>query len=269
MMRGMTTTARSVGEFYDDAGMDWSLRSVGPHLHPGSEEATVFLARLAARYGMSTGGWILDVASALGAPARFVARKFGSRVVCADMDRRMHSAATAANRHEGLTRALHPVLARTERLPLAKGSCDGAWSQDALCHMDKGKVLSEVARVLKPGSVFAFSDFVGRGSLTPDDRDALKSLWAFPNLYDLATYVAELTEYGFEVLHAEDRTEPVLRARPRGMPDDELWWHEFSSRWGEAEANARLEAGQAWQAIVQGGRAGYAAFVARRLVDDW
>ena len=37
--------SRSVADFYDEPGMQWSLRSVGSHLHPGSEEATVVEAK--------------------------------------------------------------------------------------------------------------------------------------------------------------------------------------------------------------------------------
>ena len=262
MMATMGT--RSVGEFYDEPGMRWSLRSVGPHLHPGSEEATVTLAAHADHYGMATGGRIVEIASALGAPARFVARRFGSRVICIDMDSRMHAAASTTNAREGVTRLVQPVLARTERLPLRDDSCDGAWSQDALCHMEKELVLAEVARVLKPGSVFAFSDFVAGTSITAEDLEMLRREWAFPSLFTIARYVAELDALGFEVLLALDRTETVLRSRPQGLVDDELWWHAFASEFGEAEAEARIAVGRGWQSLIQAGRAGYGMFVARR-----
>ncbi|MEX0783818.1 MAG: class I SAM-dependent methyltransferase [Dehalococcoidia bacterium] len=254
---------RPVGDFYSEPGMAWSLRSVGPHLHPGSEEATVALARAASDHGMATGGVILDVASALGAPARFIARRFASRIVCVDMDPRMHRAALEGIRREGLSRVIHPLLARTERLPLAAGSCDGAWSQDALCHMDKDAVLAEVARVLRPGALFAFTDFIARPSLTKDDLETLRRLWAFPSLFTVARYASSLDRLGFELLRAEDRTGAILANRTDSLVDDELWWYEFTQEWGEAEATGRLEAGRAWQALLTQGRAGYALFVVR------
>jgi SAM-dependent methyltransferase len=256
---------RRVEDFYDDPGMEWSLRSVGPHLHPGSEEATVALAQAAAASGMPTSGRILELGSALGAPTRFVARRFASRVVCIDLDRRMHRAAVDGHRREGLTRVIHPILARTERLPIATGACDGAWSQDALCHMDKVPVLAEVARVLRAGAVFAFSDFIARATLTEEEEEMLRRVWAFPSLFSIDGYLAELEGVGFEVTRAEDRTQALVATRPAGLVDDEIWWYEFSQRWGEAEANARLETGRAWQSLLQQGRTGYALVVARRL----
>lgn len=255
---------RTVAEFYDDAGIEWSLRSVGMHLHPGAEDATVELARRAEACGMAAGGRILDVASALGAPARYLARRFGARVVCIDMDRRMHSRAVAVSRREGLANLVQPILARTEHLPLADGSIDAAWSQDALCHMDKEAVLRELARVLRPGAVFAFTDFVAHRGITAADLDRVRQLWAFPSLLTVPGYVAALARLGFEVLLAEDRTATVLATQPRQRIDDDLWWEEFAGRWGEAKAEAQREAGLAWFDIVRGGRGGYAMFIARR-----
>ena len=256
---------RTVGEFYDEPGMEWSLRNVGPHLHPGSEAATADLAVRAAAAGFVTGRLIIDVASALGAPARFIARRFGSRVLSIDMDPRMHAAAVVRNREEGLTRVIQPVLARTERLPLADSSCDAAWSQDALCHMDKLAVLAEVARVLKPTAIWAFTDFIAHHSITAEDLEALDRLWAFPSLLTIAGYVAALDSLGFEVLLAEDRTTSLLSARGDGLPDDAAWWAEFGARWGHAELEARIEAGRAWQDLLRTGRTGYGMFIARRL----
>jgi ubiquinone/menaquinone biosynthesis C-methylase UbiE len=258
---------RTVAEFYSEPGMEWSLRSVGTHLHPGGEEATVALADRAQAIGFPRGGVVLEVASALGGPARFLARRFGSRLVCVDMDRQMHLAATRANRAEGLGRVVQAVLARTERLPLRDASVDAAWSQDALCHMEKAKVLTEVARVLKPGSVFAFTDFVARGRLTADDLQALKQTWAFPSLFRLEEYVAALSAIGFDVEFVEDRTVAVLSDRPQRRPDDEAWWRAFTERWGADEARTRADASRLWQSLLVAGRAGYGMVLARKMAD--
>ena len=255
---------REVGDFYDEPGTAWSLRSVGPHLHPGSEEATVALAAQAAAHGFATNGRVVELASALGGPARFVARRFADTVICIDMSRQMHRAAVAVHRHEGLSRLVQPVLARTERLPLASASCNGAWSQDAFCHMVKEPVLGEVARVLRPGAILAFSDFIARAPLRDDELALLRRTWAFPSLFRLAEYVRVLDGLGFQVLSVEDRTTAVVN-RPRGLPDDDAWWSEFVRRWGQEVADQQLEVGKAWQGLIQEGRAGYGLVVARRL----
>ncbi len=255
---------RTVAEFYDEPGMEWWLRWSGHHFHAGSEEATVALAARAADHGFASGGRVVEIASALGAPARFLARRFASTIVCIDMDQRMHRAAHQITRREGLDLLVHPVRARTERLPLADASCDGAWSQDALCHMDKGPVLAEVARVLRPGGVFAFSDFIARPGITASDLDAVRRRSAFPSLFTVAQYVAALAGLGLDVLLAEDWTNEVVSAMPTSRKDDELWRRRYVERWGEAAAVAQEEAGETWTALMGVGRAGYGVFIARR-----
>ncbi|MBI5947593.1 MAG: methyltransferase domain-containing protein [Chloroflexi bacterium] len=255
---------RDPRDVYDGPGMAWSLRSVGAHLHPGSESATVALADRAAAHGFAAGGRVLEMASALGAPARFLARRFAATVVCVDMDRRMHAAAVVGHRSEGLGLRCQPVLGRTERLPLAGGSMDAAWSQDALCHMDKPAVVAEVARVLKPGAIFAFSDWIAMSGFTAGDRDSLSRLWGFPSLLRIPEYVALLDGAGFEVLLAEDRTRALLGARLPAAADQELWLESFAARFGKDAVARQREPSETWAAMIEGGRSGYGMFVARR-----
>lgn len=259
-----TPAGRTVAEVYNEPGMQWAVRGSGPHLHPGGEWATAELAAKAAAAGFGFGGAVVDLASALGAPARFIARRFTCRVICIDMDPRMHAAAVERHRAEELARVIQPVLARTEHLPLAGASVDGAWSQDALCHMEKEPVLAEVARVLKPGAMFAFTDFIARRGMTRRDELNLLRNWAFPSLFSIPRYVAELDALGFEILLAEDRTDAVRQARRGILPDEWQWWADFERRWGKAEAEARGEIGRTWQRLVRQGRGGYGMFLARK-----
>jgi cyclopropane fatty-acyl-phospholipid synthase-like methyltransferase len=81
-----------VSDIYTDPGIEWQMRFFGTHLHPGSEATTVALATRAAHHGFPEGGIVLDVASALGGPARFIARRFAATVICVDLNPRMHAA---------------------------------------------------------------------------------------------------------------------------------------------------------------------------------
>ena len=255
---------RDPRDVYDDAGMVWSLRNVGAHLHPGSESATVALADRAAAYGLAPGARILEVASALGSPARFLARRFAATVVCVDMDIRMHAAAATGHRAEGLGLRCQLLLGRAERLPLGTATMDAAWSQDALCHMEKPAVVSEIARVLRPGSIFAFTDWIAMAGFTDDDGRALARLWGFPSLLRIPEYVTVLESVGFEVLLAENRTRAVLGARLPAAEDQELWLEGFVARFGSAAVARQREPSEAWAGMIEGQRAGYAMFIARR-----
>jgi len=256
---------REASDVYATPAVEWQTRLFGTHLHPGAEEATVALAERAARYGLREGGLLLDLASALGGPARFIARRFSATVICVDLSRRMQSALVSAAKAEGLARSCLPVLARTEHLPFTSASCGGAWSQDALCHMDKPAALAEVARVLQPTAVFAFTDFIARSGLTSDDSETLAREWGFRSLLRLVEYTALLDQHGFEVLLAEDRTCAVAAQRSRATPGDQREWEvDFAARHGEAEAQ-RLEAiSWIWLNLLRAERAGYGMFVCRR-----
>jgi SAM-dependent methyltransferase len=245
--------------------MEWQVRLLGTHLHPGSEEATVALATRAEQYGFSGGGFILDLASALGGPARFLARRFAATVICIDLSPRMNAALASASRAEGLTRRCLPIRARTEQIPLRAASCDAAWSQDALCHMDKPAVLAEVARVLRPDALFAFTDFIARLGMNSEDADVLAREWGFPWLPRLPQYVALLDEHGFEVLLAEDRTHAVVAQQSAISPRDQQQWEaDFAAHYGNAERQRQRAMVEVWLTLLRAERVGYGMFVCRR-----
>jgi SAM-dependent methyltransferase len=254
---------REVHDYYDGPGVEWALRSVGPHLHPGSEDATVALAEHASHLIPPAGAIILDIGSALGGPARYLARRFAASVVCLDGDLRMHEAAAPVARREGLDLRLWPVLGRTERIPLRSASVDVAWSQDAMCHMDKAAVVAEVARVLKPGGHFVFSDWIAKGGFSDEDATTLARLWAFPSLWTLERYAEALGRAGFDVLLVEDRTAKLPTA-PEEPLDQAVWDARFALRWGASELERQRAPLHAWRGMLRAGRTGFGAFVAKQ-----
>lgn len=262
------TDLLSIAEFYSAPGVAWALRSIGPHLHAGGEDASVWLAERLAAFGYAGGGRIVEIASALGGPARYLAHRFFATVLCIDGDLRMQRAAALAATAEGLGGRVLPIIARTEALPLASRSCDAAWSQDALCHMHQPPVVREAARVLKPLGLFALSDWVALDELTRDERAALARFWSFPGLLRLGEYVQLLDESGFDVLLAEDRS-AAIAARPHlEAADQQEWERRFGSRYGAAALERQQETYRVWSALVRAGRTGHAAFVARRRAGD-
>jgi SAM-dependent methyltransferase len=255
---------RAVGDFYDNPNIAWSVHAIGTHLHSGGEDATVALAARAAAFGFPTGGRIVDVASALGGPARYLTRRFGATVVCVDGTRRMHDHALRFHRLEDTVLRCLLVLARTERLPLVDACCDAAWSEDALCHMDKSAVLAEVARVLRPGGLFAFSDWIARLPLTAEQAGELAAHWGFPSLFSVAEYVRVLDAGGFDVLVAEDWTADILRARGPTAPDQAEWEAMFIAQYGVDEAQRQRVPFDLWRSLVQANITGHGIFIARR-----
>jgi sarcosine/dimethylglycine N-methyltransferase len=97
-----------------------------------------------------------------------------------------------------------------ESIPEADGSYDVVWSQDAILHSDqRERVLGEVARVLRPGGVFVFTDPMQTddapaSALTPIlNRIHLDSLGS-PGFYREA-----FARHGFEEVAFIEKTEQL------------------------------------------------------------
>ena len=170
--------------------------------HYGGLVAVETLARRAAiRPGMA----VLDVCAGLGGPARFLAHRMGVSVTGVDLT---HSRCVAGQRLTALVR-LHSLVrlirADAQILPFRTGVFDAAVSQEGMLHVpDKGAVLAEVARVLRPGGRLAFSDWVSRPRLADNERQRLAEWMAAVSLKSIDGYRELLARAGFASIEAED-----------------------------------------------------------------
>jgi len=184
--------------------------------HYGGLLAVETLARRAAiRPGMA----VLDVCAGLGGPARFLAHRMGVSVTGVDLT---HSRCAAGNRLTALVR-LSPLVrlirADAQMLPFRAAAFDAAVSQEGLLHVpNKGVVLAEVARVLRPGGRLAFSDWVARPRLGDNERRLLDEWMAAVSLQGIDAYRGLLASAGFASIEAEDLSPEwigILRERLR------------------------------------------------------
>jgi len=184
--------------------------------HYGGLPAVEALARRAA---IAPGMSVLDVCAGLGGPARFLAHRFGVRVTGVDLT---HSRCAAGARLTALVRLgplVRHVRGDAQVLPFRTGAFDAAVSQEGLLHVpDKGAVLAECARVLKPRARLAFSDWVARPRLGDNERRRLFEWMAAVSLQSLDGYRGLLARAGFDGILAEDLSGEwitILRARLR------------------------------------------------------
>jgi SAM-dependent methyltransferase len=89
---------------------------------------------------------------------------------------------------------------------LADGCVDFVWGEDAWCYVvDKKQLIAEAMRLVKPGGIIAFTDWIeGPAGLTDPESERLLKFMKFPNLLDLEDYAGLLAERGCEILTAED-----------------------------------------------------------------
>src|SRR5208282_5073088 len=97
-------------------------------------------------------------------------------------------------------------LADARQSGLPSASADFIWSEDAWCYVpDKPKLIAEAARIVRPGGVIAFTDWVeGPAGLSDSEAQRFLGLMTFANVEDIAGYAKLLSGSGCEVRAAED-----------------------------------------------------------------
>ncbi|HCE41423.1 MAG TPA: SAM-dependent methyltransferase, partial [Alcanivorax sp.] len=147
---------------------------------------------------------VIDLGAGFGGAARFLARNYGCRVTALNLSEVENERDRALNESEGLDHLVEVTDGNFEATPFEDGSFDVVWSQDALLHSgERAAVVREVARLLKPGGVFIFTDPM-RTDHCPDgvlqpilDRLHLDTLGS-PGFYREQCAANGLEEIGFE-----------------------------------------------------------------------
>lgn len=182
----------------------WEL-IMGEQIHVGGWAQSKILAEAA---GIHRGQKVLDLCSALGAGLRFLERNYG--IVGFGLDGTPHMVDEAKRRtaEDGQSGAITYKVGDVEDIPWDDAAFDVVWGEDAWCYVeDKGKMISEAARVLKPGGTLAFSDWVeGPSGMCPETAARICTFMKFPDVLTQKKYEDLLASNGFRVTVSEDLT---------------------------------------------------------------
>jgi len=202
-------TIADVVEIYEGpVGVLWEML-MGEQIHVGGEKETDILANTAAINKDIT---LLDVCSALGGPARHLAKKYGCKVTGLDATQKMVNEAIKRTENEGLSQQISYKLGNALDMPFKATTFDVVWGQDAWCYVtDKDRLIAEAYRVLKPGGIIAFTDWIQVGNMTEQEWNDLNSFMAFPYMETLDGYEQILKKIGFEVIEKKDLSEDFAR----------------------------------------------------------
>ena len=79
------------------------------------------------------------------------------------------------------------------------------WGQDAWCYVtDKEKLIQEAHRVLIPGGIIAFTDWLQVGNMSFKEWEDLNSFMAFPYMETLDGYENILKKTGYTIIEKQD-----------------------------------------------------------------
>ncbi len=181
---------------------------------PVADASRRTVERLADRLGgrLSPGRTVLDLGSGYGGTARYLADRFGCDVVALNLSEAQNERHRAANAKRGLDHLIEVVTGSFHEVPYGEGHFDAVCSLEAFCHSgDRSRVLSEAARVLKPGGALAFTDIMAADD-TP--AEALRPVVSRLGVDALATptfYLDQLAELGLAPVDFDDHTPHIAR----------------------------------------------------------
>ena len=195
-------TIGDVIEIYSGpVGILWEML-MGEEIHVGGRKETEKLADMA-KLGKDIE--VLDICSALGGPARFLADRFGCKVTGIDATEKMVNEAIKRTDKAGLSHLISYIHGNALDLPFKAESFDVIWGQDAWCYVtDKDRLIKEAYRVLKPGGVIAFTDWMQTGNMSEQEWKELNGFMAFPYMETLDGYSRLLENTGFVGISTED-----------------------------------------------------------------
>jgi ubiquinone/menaquinone biosynthesis C-methylase UbiE len=155
---------------------------------------------------LNPGETVLDLGSGGGIDVLLSAKRVGptGKAYGLDMTDDMLSLARENQKKSGLTN-VEFLKGEIENIPLLDNSVDVIISNCVInLSADKGRVLREAFRVLKPGGRFAVSDVVVRGEVPGEIRKSML-LWVgcIAGALSDHEYVSKLTDAGFEAIEIE------------------------------------------------------------------
>lgn len=189
---------------YDgEEGDLWEL-IMGEQIHIGGFQSSMDLAE---RAKIGAGQHGVDLCCCNGAGMRFLVRFRGvASMVGVDATQKVVERGRQRCEKEGLADRIRFVLADVCQSGLPDAEADFVWGEDAWCYVvDKGKLIAEAARIVKPGGIIAFTDWVeGPARLSEAEAERFMRFMKFGSLEDLDGYRRLLEGNGCEVLEAED-----------------------------------------------------------------
>ena len=209
--------------------------------------------------GLGADHRVLDIGAGYGGAARYLATAYGCRVTALNLSEVENERNRQMNREQQLADRIDVVDGSFEELPFDDASYDFVWSQDALLHSgNREQVITEVARVLRPGGVFIMTDPMQEASVSKEALQPVLDRIHLDTLGSAPFYRAQATANGLEWAGFEEHTHQLPLHYGRVLAEteareDEIQHHvsaEYIQRmkaglrhWIDAGENGRLEWG--------------------------
>ncbi len=270
MSQTYSETTNVAREYYNSGDADNFYFTVwgGEDLHIGlydSDDEDIFSAsrrtvkRMAELAGdLDSSKKLLDLGGGYAGSCRYLASTFGCSCVNVNISETENERGRRMNREQGLDDLVEVVDGDFENVPCDDATFDVVWSQDAFLHSgDRRKVMQEVARVLKPGGQFVFTDPMMADDCPEDVLQPILDRIHLETMGSPAFYRETLKELGFEEVTFEDHSPQVPRHYGRVLKELESREDEVSKVVSRDYIERMKKGLRHW---VDGGNNGYLAW---------
>jgi tocopherol O-methyltransferase len=165
--------------------------------------------------GVAAPARVLDLGCGIGGSALYFAEKYGSRVEGITLSPVQARRAGERAAARGLAGRASFAVADGQRLPFADASFDLVWALESAEHIpDRKRLVSECARVLRPGGALVVATWCRRGQPPPSrrGRTLLRAIrWAYelPEWVPSRRYQEVAVRAGLEAVRGEDWSRSV------------------------------------------------------------
>lgn len=180
----------------------WEL-IMGEQVHIGGMTSSLDLLGAS---GITPGMSGIDLCCCNGAGMRFLCRFAEAKAMTGvDATETVVQRGIARCAQQGLADRIRFVSADVCATGLPAGQADFVWGEDAWCYVaDKPALIAEAARLVKPGGIIAFTDWVEGKGLTAAEAERYMAFMKFPTILTLEEYSRLLKKVGCDVSVARD-----------------------------------------------------------------
>jgi ubiquinone/menaquinone biosynthesis C-methylase UbiE len=175
------------------------------HYHLGFDYATEALADKLQSLGVDSSWQLLDICCGWGVPTRYLASRFGCKILAIDITQRSIDFARKITAGQEVEHLISFNQGDALNLKIESGELDLVWSQDGFCHIpDRQRLLAECFRILKPGGHLVFSDWMRGEYITDQEFSSYCQAWSFPVIETAESYTTQLRKAGFAIMSQEE-----------------------------------------------------------------
>jgi cyclopropane fatty-acyl-phospholipid synthase-like methyltransferase len=201
----------------------------GEDIHIGlyeKENDTIFeashrtVAKIASLLKLTPSTKVLDIGAGYGGTARYLSKTTGCHVTCLNLSEKQNQRNREMNQKQNLTDKIEVLDGDFENIPSPDQNYEVVISQDAILHSgNRRKVLEEVARVIKPGGDFLFTDPMQKDDCPPGVLQPVLERIHLDSMGSIDFYSQTAAQLGFEKIQIIEMTEQLVNHYSRVLQE--------------------------------------------------